>query len=516
MNLIRVNGAEPQNGLVPADTLEGIGARIVSQLFTGLYEYGADGEIHPAMLDRLDSADDRHYTVRLQPGWTFTDATAVTAHSYVDAWNYAALSTNHQGQRSFFAPVQGYEDVAADPPRATTLSGLTVLDDLTFTITLRAPDRDFPRSLGCLPARPLPRAFFERGSHAFGQSPIGNGRYMLAGPDAWHHGQHLTAVANPDYRGPFRPRNDGLVFVFYDSLVTAHDDLRSGHLDVLDSIPDSLLSTRPGHRGRQTVTTPVALNCHLAIPCALPGFTGEEGRLRRAALSQAIDRPHLTSHVLHGARSPARDFVGPAVPGGGVELAGSGVLRFDPAAARALWAEAERHAPLRETFTVAYHSSGGYDRWVTALCRQVRDVLGIDVGTEVHPTFKSIRDRIARGDMRSAFRTGWRGDYPSQINFLDPLFTAGAPGNEVGYASERFETALGRAKAARNPGEFTSWARRAQEILLEDLPVIPLWDHRHTGGLGEGVSAAFTWNGMPDYPHITKRAPRPSTIMQNA
>lgn len=222
-------------------------------------------------------------------------------------------------------------------------------------------------------------------------------------------------------------------------------------------------------------------------------------------ISRAIDRARITEQLLHSTRSPAPDFTARALPGSGGPLPGAQVLSFDPDAARTLWAEADALSPWDGVFRIAYNESGGYDLWIDALAGQLRGVLGIDVATVPHLTFKSIRDSIADGSLKSAFRTGWRGDYPSLINFLDPLFSSSAPGNEVGYRSQEFEAQLTAAKAASGPEQCDAHVRHAQGVLLRDLPVIPLWDYRHAGGCSEGVWATFKWNGMPDYPGIEKR-----------
>ena len=46
----------------------------------------------------------------------------------------------------------------------------------------------------------------------------------------------------------------------------------------------------------------------------------------------------------------------------------------------------------------------------------------------------------------------------------------------------------------------------AQEILLADLPSIPLWYQGTTGGFGEGVEGVqFGWNSVPIFNEITKK-----------
>src|SRR5690625_2297724 len=137
---------------------------------------------------------------------------SVTAQSFVDAWNYGANGANGQYASSFFEAIEGYADISdADADPEATLSGLEVVDDLTFTVTLSSPQADFPVRLGYTAFSPLPQAFFDD-PEAFGESPIGNGPYQLV---EWNHNQNAVLEVNPDYAGPRTPANDGLAFVFY-------------------------------------------------------------------------------------------------------------------------------------------------------------------------------------------------------------------------------------------------------------------------------------------------------------
>ena len=47
---------------------------------------------------------------------------------------------------------------------------------------------------------------------------------------------------------------------------------------------------------------------------------------------------------------------------------------------------------------------------------------------------------------------------------------------------------------------------QAQEILLKDLPAIPLWYANVTGGYSENVdNVVFSWKSVPVYYEITKK-----------
>ena len=190
---------------------------------------------------------------------------------------------------------------------------------------------------------------------AFGRNPIGNGPYQLAdSPDgpAWEHNVRIDLRPNPDYHGNRKPHNKGLRFEFYANLDTAYADLLSGNLDVLDTIPPSALPIYKRDLGDKVTTGPAAINQSLDTPLRLPHFGGEEGRLRRLALSAAINRPQICRQIFVDTRSPARDFTARSLPGFDPNLAGNDALDFDPDRARRLWSQAERdlgvERPLRD------------------------------------------------------------------------------------------------------------------------------------------------------------------------
>ena len=149
-NIISVYGSEPAHPLFPGNTTEAGGGKVVDQLFAGLVTYDAQGGIHNEVADSITSSDNAtHYVIKLKSGWKFTDGTPVTAHSFVDAWNYTANSANKQASASFFSTIEGYDDLQKpDVDPKATLSGLTVVDDNTIDVKLSQPDSAFPVKAG--------------------------------------------------------------------------------------------------------------------------------------------------------------------------------------------------------------------------------------------------------------------------------------------------------------------------------------------------------------------------------
>ena len=88
----------------------------------------------------------------------------------------------------------------------------------------------------------------------------------------------------------------------------------------------------------RNATKPVATNSTLNIPEYNPNFQGEAGKLRRQALSYAINREEIAKVVFNGTRTPAKAFVPPVIDGFKEDLKGSEILKFDADKAKELWA----------------------------------------------------------------------------------------------------------------------------------------------------------------------------------
>jgi oligopeptide transport system substrate-binding protein len=506
-DLVLVNGGEPPYPLIPTSTNDSNGGRIIDRLFAGLMSYDAAGNPSEEVAQSIETTDNVNYRFVLKPGWQFTDGSPVTAHSFVDAWNYGALSTNAQLQQSFFSPIDGFDEVAVGGAKQTTMSGLRVVSDLEFTVRLKAPTIDFLLRLGHSAFYPLPDVAF-RDMAAFGRNPIGNGPYRLAdssdGP-AWEHNVKIDLRPNPDYHGNRKPHNRGLRFEFYANLDTAYADLLSGNLDVLDTIPPSALPIYKRDLGDNVTSGPVAVKHSLDTPLRLPHFGGEEGRLRRLALSAAVNRSEICKQIFTGTRTPSRDFTARSLPGFDPNLPGNDVLNFDPDRARRLWQQADAISAWNGQYVIAYNADAGNQEWVDAVANSVKNVLGIDAVGAPQPTFAGFRTQITNHTISTAFRAAWQGDYPSMIEFLAPLFATGAGSNDVGYSNQGFDAALAAAEAAPNLQESDALANAAQQFLIHDMPVVPLWDNIGVVGWSAEVkNVRVTWNGLPDYENIVK------------
>ena len=512
---------EPQHPLLPANTNEVYGGRVVELLFEGLTSYDPSGKSVNALAESIESPDGQNYTIKVKSGTKFTNGEEVTAKSFVDAWNFAALSTNAQGNSSFFDSVEGYADVSATTkstgadgkevdtpaPTAQTLSGLVLKDDTTIEVKLSQPEADWPLRLGYSAFMPLPSAALTD-PKAYGENPVGNGPYKMAKEGAWQHDSQIELVKNADYKGTREAKNGGVTFKFYTDPAPAYTDIQANNLDVTDVLPTNALQTYTTDFPDNHLNKPYAGNSTLNIPSYLPEFTGEAGKLRRQAISMAINREEITKVIFNGTRIPAKDFTSPAVDGYNDNVEGSDVLKFDAAKAKDAWAKADAISPwpADKTLQLAYNTDGGNKEWIDAVANNLKNNLGIKAEGQAFAKFAEILNLRTAKTLPGFTRAGWQADYPSLYNFLGPLLKTGASANYEEYTNPEFDKLLNEGLAAKSTDDANAKFTQAQEVLFQDLPNLPLWYSARQAVWSENVTNVDSgWNGVLQYYNITAK-----------
>ncbi|QAY60997.1 ABC transporter substrate-binding protein [Microbacterium protaetiae] len=498
--IITVNGNEPENPLIPTNTNEVGGGKILDSVFAGLAYYDGDGKLVNDMAESITVDDPSNLTIKLKKGNKFTNDEEVTADSFINAWQYGAKFSNKQLNSSWFADIEGF-----DPAKDSELTGLKKVDDYTFTVKLNSPvAADWSQRLGYSAYYPLPSVAFDD-MKSFGEHPIGNGPYKLASDSAWQHDIQIDLVKNDGYTGGRQVKNGGITIKFYASQDSAYADLQGGNLDVLDAIPPSAFATFESDLGDRAVNQPAAIFQSFSIPGDAAHFTGQEGELRRQAISLAINREQITKTIFNDTRTPASDFTSPVINGWSDSLAGADVLKYNADEAKKLWAEADAISKWSGSFQIAYNADGGHKEWVDAVSNSIKNTLGIDASGKSYVDFATLRADVNARKIKTAFRTGWQADYPGMYNFLQPLYSTGASSNDTDYSNKQFDALLASGASAADQDTAIADYQKAQEILLKDLPAIPLWYSNVTGGFGKGVNnVTFGWNSVPLYYEITK------------
>ena len=510
---IVIGGCNPENPLIPMATNEVCGGNPLDAVFSALIRYDPDtGEAVNEIAESIESDDNQVWRVALKDGWTFHDGTSITAQSFVDAWNWGVYGENsaYGLNEYFFEPIEGYDESRGEyddegnyvpGSGAETLSGLDVIDDRTFTITLKRPEAGFAQRLGYTAFVPLPESFYAD-PEAFGQQPIGSGPFRLV---SWNQNQSIELEAYEGYQGPVKPRAQQIMFRMYQQRDAEYADLLADNVDVVTQLPPSALAGEAyradlGDRYIERETG-VIQTITFASPEVKPEL--DDPNLRKA-VSLAINRELIIDNIFQGQYTAATGWVSPVVDGYVPDQCGD-LCRYDGELARTYLADSGFEGPI----IFGYNGDGAHDEWVNAACNSISNALEIECVPEPVPLFAEFRQQIndrETGDM-VMFRTGWQMDYPSIENFLTPLYATGASANDGDYSNEEFDELV--RQAAQTQGEESlALYQQAERLLAEDMAVVPLWYAKTIAGYSTRVdpdSVSITPFGTLDLLGITGR-----------
>jgi len=488
---ITIDDIQPQNPLVPSNTNEDGGHRVVEAVFAHLVNFNVD-TAKPEMntAESITTTDAKNYDIKLKPGWNFQDGTPADAQSYVDAWNWAAYAPNGALNSSFFAPIKGYDDVSPSAPKgspkgtkppaptAKTMSGLKVVSPTEFTVELSEPYSPFESELGYYAFDPMPKVFFQD-PEKFGRNPVGNGPFKFV---EWNDNADIKVTRLDGFQGT-KPKVKDVTYKLYQDLDAAYADLTSGNLDFLQRIPTADLAgdKYKTDLGSRSVNKPVLQYDMIQFPLYDPKFQSPD---LRKAISMAIDRAQITKVIYSGSKIPMTSFTSPGIDGYKPGTCGENCV-YDPAKAKAALAKA---GGFQGDLTLSYNADGDHKGWTEAACNSIKSALGINCVATPVPTFAAFRTQITAKKMTGTYRSGWQYDYPNIEDGLTPIFGTGGSSNNGGYSNPAFDAALKKAAAITKVDQSNTAYADSESLLAADMPDIPLWSYTQQSGYSERVS----------------------------
>jgi peptide/nickel transport system substrate-binding protein/oligopeptide transport system substrate-binding protein len=414
----------------------------------------------------------------LRPDLRFSDGTAITAATFVAG--FARLRADDTA-----APVSALFDGIA---RMTAVSGGDV------AVTLIRPDPALLTLLAhpALAALPLHRIAAVADRWTAERPLVTSGAYHVTD---WRLNERLVLSANPHWHDG-RPPIATVEWQPVADKLTALRRYQTGQADIMTDFPAARMDGLRRRLGQQVHVAPTNGTYYFAFNTRRPPFN--DRRVRRA-LSMVIDRPWLTDTLLRAGHRPA----------GGLLPAGLGLPPFRP-----VWADlpmARRHEEARKLliasgygpdhplrFTIRFNSDRDHRRVATALAAMWRP-LGVEASlfnSEASLHFAAMR----RGEFDLA-RSGWIADVPTPENFLMVHRSNAGPVNYSGYASPAYDLMLADAIASVNPARRNAMMRAAEQQLIEDSPILPIFHYASRTLVAPRVAG---WQDNPGNAHPSR------------
>jgi peptide/nickel transport system substrate-binding protein/oligopeptide transport system substrate-binding protein len=503
---VSASWGDPQNPLEPSNTNEVQGGKVLDMIFRGLKRYNAKtGAAEDMLAKSIETTDSQNFTITVKDGWKFSNGEAVTAQSFVDAWNYGASLKNNQKNAYFFGYIQGYDKTHPDTGKQTadTLSGLKVTGTNTFTVALTQKFSTFPDTLGYAAFSPLPKSFFSDHA-AWVAKPVGNGPYTI---NSYTKGSEMSLTKWDDYPGDDKAKNDGVTLKVYTDNNTAYNDLLAGNLDLVDDVPAAQLKNAKSDLNGRYINTPAGIIQTLAFPFYDPKWNTSGATKVRQGLSMAINRQQITDTIFQKTRTPASDWTSPVLgeKGGFQEGLCGKYCDYNPSEAKKMVQEGGG-LPGGQV-KISYNAdTGSHKEWVDAVCNSINNALGNDKACVGNPigTFADFRNQIGQHKMPGPFRAGWQMDYPLIQNFLQPLYYTNASSNDGQWSNKQFDSLVNQANAETDTSKAIKLFQQAEGIVRDNMAAIPLWYQNGSAGYSDKVSnVALNQFSVPVYNEIT-------------
>ena len=447
--------------------------RIVSALFEGLTILDPK-DLHPlpGAAERWSVSDDgRTFTFFLRKNGKWSNGDPVVASDFVFSFE-RILSPGLASEYSYMLYcIKNAEAFNKGLVKDFLLVGAHAPNDTTLVISL---SKSTPYFLSLIshnswfPVNPKTILKFgsmdERGTRWTRQGNIvGNGPFMLF---KWHLMTVIELKKNPFYWDRANVKLNRICFYPIDNAQTEERSFRTGQLHITTSLPLNKIEWYKAHNPAVLRLDPYLATYFYLVNINRPPLN--DVRVR-TALSMAIDRESIVKNILKGGQIPAWCFTPPNT--GGYTCPPQ--LRFDTAGARRLLAEAgfSSTKPF-PPFSLLYNTFETHHTIAQAIQEMWKKYLGISV-TLKNQEWKVYLAATHTQDYDIA-RMGWSGDYNDPNTFLD-MWVTGGGNNRTGWSNPAYDTLISKASECLDQEKRFALFQKAERILLEQLPIIPLY-----------------------------------------
>lgn len=418
-------------------------------------------------------------TFHLRKSARWSNGDPVTAGDFVFAWRRALNPRLGNQLAEVLFPLQNAERIYDGTIEDATELGVQAIDDHTLRLTMEyaIPEETLIGNLSHESSVPLHAASLLGHGPADARysgwarpgAMVTNGAYAL---QEWQLQRRVSVRRNPHYWKSDAVTLETVIFHPVENVTTQEKLFRSGQLHRTFGLPPSKVPYYREIADSPLVQTPILRSNYLAVN--LQRATLDNPDVRRA-LALAIDREALAVPIYNGAATPIGHYIPPGVPD---YLAPDNAVTFDPAQARRLLARAGFPAGAgfpRIELMVASSEAG---RALATSIRQMwADHLSIEVDARVLE-YQVYLNALVGGEFDLAFAAWTGGLSPSA--FLERWRSEG-PTNDSGFSHAGFDRlVMQEARSASDLGTLMEIYRDAERIMLDTLPVIPLFQGHAT------------------------------------
>ncbi|MGY4105373.1 peptide ABC transporter substrate-binding protein [Ignavigranum ruoffiae] len=477
--------AEPPT-IDPALATDSTSGSILRNVFEGLTVVSPEGEVQPGAAESWEVSDDGLvYTFKLREGNKWSNGDPVTAQDFEFAWKRVLNPETASQYASIMFPIKGAEAYNSGEGKVEDV-GIKAVDESTLEVTLVAPTAYFlelPAFYSFMPVNQKVVEGDENWAMEAGEAYVTNGAFKL---ETWNHNSDYVLTKNDQYWDKDNVKLDQVNVKIIESEATANAEFQAGSIDYLGSpySPVSLDNIDQYRADGILQSVPYA-----AIYWYKLNTTDEvlSNVNIRKALALAIDRQGLIDNVTKGEQIPALGYIPPTIEGFEEDR---GYLKdADFEQAKELLAKGLEELGMKDPSELNIEISINTSEAHSTIAQYIQEGWSKNLG--INASIRNSEWQVYLDELSNlqyqVGRLGWIADFNDASTFLDMYRTADTGNNDTGWESEEFKNKLDEANQEQDPEKRKGLLLEAEAMIMEDLPVIPLYYYTNNFVVKDGV-----------------------------
>jgi oligopeptide transport system substrate-binding protein len=462
--VLRLYASNDPYSLDPAVIGDSNSSVFAYQIYSGLVKLGEDLQPQPDIaLNWTIDEDGLVYLFNLREDVYFQDGKLLTAWDVKYSWERACNpDTASTTAATYLGDIVGATEMLNGT--ADELSGVTVINDYTLQVAIKAPASFFLSKLSYVTAFVVDEDDVTQGSNWW-LEPNGTGPFELK---AWEKGSFITLKRNDLYYGEVAKLD------YVDYYILAGQPLNLYELGEIDVSQISIahidkVTDTDGDFFNELIVAPQMSFYYMGFNCAEAPFNDP---IIRQAFSLALDKEKLVSLVYKDAVEAAQGILPPGIPGYNQSIEGYG---YNPQLALEL-IESSSYGSVGNLPPIAITVIGWgglVSSEVEAMVYQWRENLGVEITVRQLEPELFLYNMMEEKDQM--YYMGWSADYPHPQNFLEVLFSSSSENNWGEYSNSEVDELLQRAAIETDSAKSLELYSQAETLLVEDAACWPFW-----------------------------------------
>ncbi|NIK79424.1 oligopeptide transport system substrate-binding protein [Paenibacillus castaneae] len=500
--VFRMNIHSEPSTLDPALMEDNVSGTLATGIYEGLTRKDENGQSVAATAESWVKSDDGlTYTFKIRKDAKWSNGDPVTANDFEYSWKRALAPDTGSTYAYQFYYIVGAQDYNESKVANADGVGIKALDEQTLEVKLVSPTPYFLSLTSFYVYNPVHQSVKDNAAWAAdAKTIIGNGPFKMS---EWQHNTSIKLVPNEYYYDKDQVKFAGVNFTMLEESATELANYETGKLDYTGKptgeIPAEQIPVLKESKKDEIVTKGIASSYYYQFNTNEVPFNNVKVR---KALAMAIDRQAIVESVTMAGEVPSFGFVPPGIIGEKEDYRTEVKDDFfteNVDEAKKLLAEGLAELKLTKfpKVTLTFNTSDGHKKIAEAIVEMWRQNLGIEVGIENQEFSVLLKNRTAMNYQIS--RAGWGADYNDPMTYLDMFVTNGGQ-NNTGFASAEYDALIKKANASGDQKERVEAMTKAEKILMDYMPIMPIYYYSNVYMLKPGFKNIFLdYKGDIDY-----------------